>query len=153
MKTLQGFTVGIVLIAAVMVGCQKEEAVVSPVLSGPATPQPVDQRIVGAWIDAGAMNGIEFRNDGTWHPLYIYGMMVREWPVSYYDAEPGGTFVTTADGKCILSTTSATFSSPLLTVDTCAYTVSSNNATLTLLREHGMSQNTYVRTAVGEMVR
>lgn len=153
MKTLVGFTLGIMLIAGVMAGCQNAEPPVAPVVSGPATAQPVDQRIVGTWADAVTMDAIEFRSDGTWRPLYIYGMMVHDKPVSYYDTEPGGTFVTTPDGKCILSTTAVTFSSPTINVDTCTYAVASNSATLSLSGYHGMSQSTYARTAVGDMVR
>ena len=153
MKTVVRLAFGVVLAAAAIAGCRNEEPPVSPQAPSSATPQPVDQRIVGSWCDAATMDAIEFRSDGTWRPLYVYGMMVHDRPISYYDTEPGGTFVTTVDGKCILSTSSVTFSSPTPTVDTCAYAVSDNNATLILLREGGASRHTYSRRTVGDMVQ
>lgn len=153
MRTPMRIACGIVLAAAVIAGCRNDGTPVSPAPTIPATPQPVDQRIVGTWCDVVAMDAIEFRADGTWRPLYVYGMMVHDKPISYYDTEPGGTFVTTADGTCILSSSSMTFSSPGPTVDTLAYAVTNNNATLTLSREHGARTNTYARLAVGDMVR
>jgi hypothetical protein len=136
------------LVSAAVFGCSTGDTPVSP--SAPPTPAPsVNQAFVGTWAPVGSQDGIEFKNDGTYEFLYVYGNRLHKDPVDIYNSDQGGLFSATSDGKC-------TFSDryDIRVKTTCTYAFSQSDSTLTLNFGDSISpnQSVYVRRAIGDPV-
>jgi hypothetical protein len=154
-KARISFVFGLMLSAAVLSGCGKDDG---PVSAGapPTQPPEVDRVLIGTWYQVGTSDGIEFRIDGICKALYVYGNVLHAEPLSYYDGIADENFSTTPDGKCIFTMTYYATASfiPVTLTETCTYVLGTNNSTLTL--DFGDSnapyQRFYVRKAIGDVV-
>lgn len=135
-------------------GCGNDDSpVAAKAPAAPAPPPQVDQALVGTWYEVSSFGGIEFKSDGTWRYLYLYGNKLSEEPASYYDRDPGGRFFTTADGKCIFVWSD--FGSPYVDrADTSLYAFDRHDSTMVMTfgAPDQIGQHFYVRKAIGDVV-